>query len=89
MVEDDIYNGILIEIFEYVHVALSSVSGQQRMTDDPGHETTTLIPSNTQEGIINLTLVSKRFYHIISTHHDANGTKKWNITPVLVISPPS
>jgi len=86
MVEEDIYNGILIEIFEYVHVEPSSVS-RQRMTDDDRHDTT-IIPSNTQEGIINLTLVSKRFYNIISNHHDENGTKKWNIIPVLEISPP-
>mmetsp|Transcript_7475 Transcript_7475/g.8557 ORF Transcript_7475/g.8557 Transcript_7475/m.8557 type:complete len:387 (+) Transcript_7475:142-1302(+) len=89
MVEEDIYNGILIEIFEYVHVEPSSVSGQQRMTDDDTGHDTTIIPSNTQEGIINLTLVSKRFYNIISNHHDENGTKKWNIIPVLEISPPS
>ena len=83
MVEDITYDGILIQILEFVHVDEMSTSGQ-RITDD-GFETT--IPSKIQDDIINLTLVSKRFHRIIS-NHDENGRKKWNIIPVLQISSP-
>lgn len=84
MAEEDIYDGILIKIFEYVHVDKMSSSGQ-RINDD---EEETIMPGKTQDDIINLTLVSKRFHKIISTHEENGTRKKWNIVTVFEITPP-
>ena len=82
MIEDGIHDGILAQIFDYVAIP----SGR---TDEDALDEEILVPGTTQDEIINLTLVSKRFYQLISTFEE-NGSKKWNnIIPVLEMRPPS
>ena len=89
MVEEGTYNGILSKIFEYV--IATTVSRKRKNNnngyDDDGNET--LMPggetTTTLDELMNLTLVSKRFCKIMSTHEE-NGTKKWTLT-LFVLSP--
>ena len=59
-------------------------------TDGNDDENETVMPKGKTttplDKLIILTLVSKRFHRIISTHEE-NGTKKWKLTPLFVLRP--